>query len=128
MTSYLQHTGSSTDSSNSSNSVPAGGQVLSCSCVLVVLISPPPPPHPPAHTQTHTLLPCVSSLSQVVRVRFQHIALIASLAGGLAQYHDSLGVGLVDMVLEDVRWGGHRGGGAGMWGEGVSVCGVGRGW
>jgi len=48
-------------------------------------------------------------LLQVVRVRFQHIALIASLAGGLAQYHDSLGVGLVDLVLEDVRysvWGG----------------------
>jgi hypothetical protein len=45
---------------------------------------------------------------QVVRVRFQHIALIASLAGGLAQYHDSLGVGLVDMVLEDVRWAGRR--------------------
>jgi regulator of nonsense transcripts 2 len=42
-------------------------------------------------------------LLQVVRVRFQHIALIASLAGGLAQYHDSLGVGLVDCVLEDVR-------------------------
>jgi hypothetical protein len=40
---------------------------------------------------------------QVSRVRFQHIALIASLAGGLAQYHDSLGVGLVDLVLEDVR-------------------------
>jgi hypothetical protein len=36
-------------------------------------------------------------------VLFQHIALIASLAGGLAQYHDSLGVGLVDLVLEDVR-------------------------
>lgn len=44
-----------------------------------------------------------SLLLQVVRVRFQHIALIASLAGGLAQYHDSLGVGLVDCVLEDVR-------------------------
>ncbi|WIA32391.1 hypothetical protein OEZ86_003220 [Tetradesmus obliquus] len=48
------------------------------------------------------LLKC---LLKVSRVRFQHIALIASLAGGLAQYHDSLGVGLVDLVLEDVRWG-----------------------
>lgn len=46
---------------------------------------------------------CMCVTTQVVRVRFQHIALIASLAGGLAQYHDSLGVGLVDLVLEDVR-------------------------
>jgi regulator of nonsense transcripts 2 len=41
---------------------------------------------------------------QVVRVRFSHITLIASLAGGLAQYHDTLGVALVDSVLEEVRW------------------------
>lgn len=47
------------------------------------------------------LLKC---LMKVSRVRFQDIALIASLAGGLSQYHDSLGVGLVDLVLEDVRW------------------------
>lgn len=46
------------------------------------------------------LLKC---LMKVSRVRFQDIALIASLAGGLSQYHDSLGVGLVDLVLEDVR-------------------------
>lgn len=48
---------------------------------------------------TALLMPCV----QVSRVRVNHIALIASLAGGLAQYHDSIGVGLVDLVLEDVR-------------------------
>ncbi|KIY94933.1 putative Regulator of nonsense transcripts 2 [Monoraphidium neglectum] len=42
---------------------------------------------------------------KVVRVRFSHISLIASLAGGLAQYHESLGVALVDCVLDDVRWG-----------------------
>lgn len=54
---------------------------------------------PWAETEPY-LLKC---LMKVVRVRYQHIALIASLAGGLAQYHDSLGVGLVDLVLEDVR-------------------------
>ncbi len=44
-------------------------------------------------------------LPQVVRMRASHIPLVASLAGGLAPYHDSLGVGLVDAVMEDVRWG-----------------------
>jgi hypothetical protein len=54
----------------------------------------------PPNTQQNA---CTHNKPQVVRVRFQHIALIASLAGGLSQHHDSLGVGLVDCVLEDVR-------------------------
>ncbi|KAF8071278.1 UPF2 [Scenedesmus sp. PABB004] len=48
------------------------------------------------------LLKC---LLKVSRLRVSHIGLVASLAGGLAQYHDSLGVALVDLALEDVRWG-----------------------
>ena len=40
-----------------------------------------------------------------MRGRFTNIPLVTALAGGLAQYHDSLGVALVDAVLEDIRWG-----------------------
>ncbi len=40
-----------------------------------------------------------------MRGRFTNIPLVTALAGGLAQYHDSLGVALVDAVLEDVRYG-----------------------
>jgi hypothetical protein len=35
--------------------------------------------------------------------RFTHIPLVASLAGGLSQFRESLGVALVDAVLEDIR-------------------------
>lgn len=38
-------------------------------------------------------------------MRFSHTALVASLAGGLSQYHDSLGVALVDCLLEQMRHG-----------------------
>lgn len=44
-------------------------------------------------------------LLKVVRGRFTHLPLIASLAGGLSQYHDVLGVMMVDCVLEDIRAG-----------------------
>ena len=37
--------------------------------------------------------------------RFAHIPLVASLASGLSRYHPSLGVRLVDAVLEEVRAG-----------------------
>ncbi len=46
-----------------------------------------------ARTLKHTPLPR----------RFTHIPLVASLAGGLSQFRDSLGVALVDAVLEDIR-------------------------
>ena len=37
--------------------------------------------------------------------RFTNIPLVTALAGGLAQYHESLGIAFVDAVLEDIRWG-----------------------
>lgn len=46
-----------------------------------------------ARILTHSALP----------FRFTHIPLVASLAGGLSQFRDSLGVALVDAVLEDIR-------------------------
>ena len=36
-------------------------------------------------------------------MRFSSISLIASLAGGLSQYHESLGISLVDLLLEELR-------------------------
>ncbi len=42
---------------------------------------------------------------QVVRMRYSHVPLVASLAGGLAQYYDSLGVALVDETIEEIRRG-----------------------
>lgn len=41
----------------------------------------------------------------MVRGRFSAVPLIASLAGGLSRYYPSLGIALVDCVLEDIRWG-----------------------
>ena len=38
-------------------------------------------------------------------MRFAAIALVASLGGGLAQYRPAFGVGLVDALLDGVRWG-----------------------
>ena len=51
------------------------------------------------------MLPHLSIPTQVVRGRFTNIPLVTALAGGLAQYHESLGIAFVDAVLEDVRWG-----------------------
>eukprot|EP00798_Chlamydomonas_sp_ICE-L_P014700 gene14700-20740_t len=44
-------------------------------------------------------------MMKVVRGRFTNIPLVTALAGGLAQYHESLGIAFVDAVLEDVRFG-----------------------
>ncbi|EFJ41604.1 hypothetical protein VOLCADRAFT_68153, partial [Volvox carteri f. nagariensis] len=47
----------------------------------------------------------VKCLLKVGICRFSNIPLVSCLAAGLAQYHDSCGVALVDCVLEDVRCG-----------------------
>ncbi|KAG2482394.1 hypothetical protein HYH03_018672 [Edaphochlamys debaryana] len=47
----------------------------------------------------------VKCLLKVVRGRFSNIPLVSCLAAGLAQYHDSVGVALVDCVLEEIRLG-----------------------
>lgn len=51
-------------------------------------------------------LPCgLHPSPQVVRGRYSNIPLVSCLAAGLAQYHESCGVALVDCVLEDIRVG-----------------------
>ncbi|GFR49425.1 hypothetical protein Agub_g11482, partial [Astrephomene gubernaculifera] len=47
----------------------------------------------------------VKCLLKVVRGRYSNIPLVSCLAAGLAQYHDSCGVALVDCVMEDIRAG-----------------------
>jgi regulator of nonsense transcripts 2 len=44
-------------------------------------------------------------LLKVVRGRASNVPLAISLAYGLAQYYESLGVGLVDCVMENIRVG-----------------------
>ncbi len=51
----------------------------------------------------HMLTPAALHLHLVPPRRFTHIPLVASLAGGLSQFRESLGVALVDAVLEDIR-------------------------
>lgn len=61
--------------------------------------------------------------AQVVRMRFTHTALVASLVGGLSGYQEGLGVAVVDCVLEEMRWGLDHpaaGGAAGEGGEGAA--------
>ena len=42
---------------------------------------------------------------KVVKGRFGHMGLIAALVAGLSKLHPEVGVALVDLLLEEVRWG-----------------------
>uniref|UniRef100_A0A061R4F1 Regulator of nonsense transcripts 2 n=1 Tax=Tetraselmis sp. GSL018 TaxID=582737 RepID=A0A061R4F1_9CHLO len=47
----------------------------------------------------------IKCLLKVVRGRYSQIPLVASLASGLSKYHDTLGIALVDSVLEHIHQG-----------------------
>lgn len=45
----------------------------------------------------------VKQLLRVHKGKYSHVPLVASLAAGLSRFHDSLGVRLVDTLVEDLR-------------------------
>ena len=47
----------------------------------------------------------LKALLKIGQGKFQHIHLIASIAKGLARYHENLAIRLVDEVLEEIRAG-----------------------
>ncbi len=47
----------------------------------------------------------MKALLRIWKGKYGNIHVVASLAAGLSQYHDSLGVSLVDCLLENVRFG-----------------------
>ncbi len=90
-------------------------------CLSLPPPSPSPAPQQPRASQDFSTAWGSPPDSQVVRGRFSNIQLVSCLSAGLAQYHPSLGVALVDCLLEDIRLG-LESPGAGMYQKRMADC------